>query len=260
MDLHALLTLSQNNKTFANPRRIALLEQIEIAGSISQGAKQSGMSYKAAWDAVKEMNQMLSQEVVSCEKGGKGGGGATLTPFGQRLLQVYSMTTQVQDMALTALLDDSIKMDNLMSLMAHFSLRTSARNQINGEITSISQEGAMNRVGVDIGNQQHIYVSVTQISSQNLSLTLGKSVLLLFKAPAVSICSQPTAKCSTNQLLGNLTNIAQNDTHIELSLTLDNQQKIYSVMARSEVTSNFKLGNHYYACFDVSQTIIASMD
>jgi molybdate transport system regulatory protein len=260
MDLNALLTLSKDSKMFANPRRIALLEKIEVTGSISQGAKQSGMSYKAAWDAIKEINQILGQEVVSCEKGGKGGGGANLTLFGQRLLKVYSMTTQVQNMALTALLDDSIKMDSLMSLMAHFSLKTSARNQISGEIASITQVGAMSKIGVDIGGDQHIFVSVTQISCQNLNLTIGKSVLLLFKAPIVSICNQPSACCSTNQLLGQLSHISRNDTQIELTLTLKNNQRIYSVMPLLDEGLGFELATDYYACFDESQTIIASMD
>ncbi|PMJ99117.1 TOBE domain-containing protein [Vibrio sp. 10N.261.55.A7] len=260
MDLNALLTLSKDSKTFANPRRIALLEQIAVTGSISQGAKESGISYKAAWDAIKEMNQMLNQEVVTREKGGKGGGGAHLTPFGQRLLQVYSLTTQVQNMALTALLDETIQMDNLMSLMAHFSLKTSARNQINGQVASIQLEGAMNKIGVSIGDDQIIYVAITQISSQNLNLSLGKAVLLLFKAPTVSICTNPSKTCSTNQLAGQLTNISKNDTHIELSLALKNQQVIYSVMPLSEVENDFVLTNDYYACFDASQTIIACMD
>lgn len=36
MDLKASLTLSSQDKLFANPRRIALLQQIAVTGSISQ--------------------------------------------------------------------------------------------------------------------------------------------------------------------------------------------------------------------------------
>ncbi|NVP01685.1 LysR family transcriptional regulator, partial [Photobacterium damselae subsp. damselae] len=56
MKLDAQLTLFENGKTFANPRRIALLKAIAQTGSISQGAKVAGLSYKAAFDAVKDMN------------------------------------------------------------------------------------------------------------------------------------------------------------------------------------------------------------
>ena len=57
MNLEAQLILTMDQKVFANPRRMALLAAIAEAGSVSQGAKQAGMSYKAAWDAVKDMNQ-----------------------------------------------------------------------------------------------------------------------------------------------------------------------------------------------------------
>ena len=64
MELDILLTLAQQGKVFANPRRIALLKQIQATGSISQGAKQAKISYKAAWDAVNEMNTMADAPLV----------------------------------------------------------------------------------------------------------------------------------------------------------------------------------------------------
>ena len=51
MNLTAIATLQIDNKMFANPRRIALLKAIDTTGSISQGAKLAGISYKAASDA-----------------------------------------------------------------------------------------------------------------------------------------------------------------------------------------------------------------
>ena len=58
MQAEILLTLRLQQKLFADPRRIALLKQIEQTGSISQGAKNAGISYKSAWDA-----SAISQEV-----------------------------------------------------------------------------------------------------------------------------------------------------------------------------------------------------
>src|SRR5690349_5174560 len=55
MQAEILLTLRLQQKLFADPRRIALLKQIEQTGSISQGAKNAGISYKSAWDAINEM-------------------------------------------------------------------------------------------------------------------------------------------------------------------------------------------------------------
>ena len=51
MQAEILLTLKLQQRLFADPRRIALLKQIDQTGSISQGAKHAGISYKSAWDA-----------------------------------------------------------------------------------------------------------------------------------------------------------------------------------------------------------------
>ena len=60
MQAEILLTLKLQQKLFADPRRISLLKHIALSGSISQGAKDAGISYKSAWDAINEMNQSLT--------------------------------------------------------------------------------------------------------------------------------------------------------------------------------------------------------
>lgn len=84
MQAEILLTLKLQQRLFADPRRIALLKQIDQTGSISQGAKHAGISYKSAWDAINEMNQLSEQPLVDRATGGKGGGGAVLTRYGHR--------------------------------------------------------------------------------------------------------------------------------------------------------------------------------
>ena len=88
MQAEILLTLRLQQKLFADSRRIALLKQIEQTGSISQGAKNAGISYKSAWDAINEMNTLSEHPLVDRATGGKGGGGARVTRYGQRLIQL----------------------------------------------------------------------------------------------------------------------------------------------------------------------------
>lgn len=106
MQAEILLTLKLQQRLFADPRRIALLKQIEQTGSISQGAKNAGISYKSAWDAINEMNQLSEQTLVDRATGGKGGGGAVLTRYGQRLIQLYDLLAQIQQKAFDVLSDD----------------------------------------------------------------------------------------------------------------------------------------------------------
>ncbi len=76
MQAEILLTLKLQQKLFADPRRISLLKHIALSGSISQGAKDAGISYKSAWDAINDMNQLSEHMLVERATGGKGGGGA----------------------------------------------------------------------------------------------------------------------------------------------------------------------------------------
>ena len=71
------------------PGKIALLEAIARCGSISAAARDMGMSYRRAWLLVEAMNQAFKQPVVLTSTGGKRGGGAEVTPFGQDLLDRY---------------------------------------------------------------------------------------------------------------------------------------------------------------------------
>jgi molybdate transport system regulatory protein len=71
------------------PGKAELLEGIADTGSIAAAGRRMGMSYKRAWLLVEELNALFSGPLVDAAKGGAGGGGATLTPLGRRLLGAY---------------------------------------------------------------------------------------------------------------------------------------------------------------------------
>lgn len=71
------------------PGKIALLEEIAAAGSISGAARGMDMSYKRAWDLVEEMNRIFGKPVVAAKTGGRRGGGAELTPAGAALVRRF---------------------------------------------------------------------------------------------------------------------------------------------------------------------------
>src|SRR3990167_5564785 len=64
---------------FAEGRRM-LLESIDRLGSLNAAAKELGMSYRAAWGKIKATEKALGIKLLEVTTGGKGGGGATLTP------------------------------------------------------------------------------------------------------------------------------------------------------------------------------------
>jgi molybdate transport system regulatory protein len=69
--------------------RIELLELIGRHGSISQAAKAMGMSYKRAWYLIDGFNAMFREPLIERHHGGRGGGSARLTPFGERMVAEY---------------------------------------------------------------------------------------------------------------------------------------------------------------------------
>ena len=68
------------------PGKADLLELIGQTGSISEAGRRMGMSYKRAWSLVEGLNRSFALPLVSSERGGAGGGGATLTPQGREVL------------------------------------------------------------------------------------------------------------------------------------------------------------------------------
>lgn len=71
------------------PGKICLLEAIRDSGSLSQGARNMGMSYRRAWLLVENLKQSFRDPVTMASTGGKDGGGMLVTEFGNALIKSY---------------------------------------------------------------------------------------------------------------------------------------------------------------------------
>ncbi|MCK0196613.1 winged helix-turn-helix domain-containing protein [Ancylobacter sp. 6x-1] len=87
------------------PGKIDLLEWIGRTGSISAAGRAMKMSYRRAWELVDSMGQVFGQPVVVSQTGGRHGGGARLTPFGEQLIARYRMIERVAAQAAAPHLD-----------------------------------------------------------------------------------------------------------------------------------------------------------
>jgi molybdate transport system regulatory protein len=72
------------------PGKIELLKAVQETGSISAAARQMNMNYKRAWYLLDTLNKGFHQPVIQAATGGRGGGGAQLTPLGEQLIAYYT--------------------------------------------------------------------------------------------------------------------------------------------------------------------------
>ncbi len=71
------------------PERIKLLKLIQKNGSLNTAAKELGISYNKAWKLIDAMYAASGKDIVEKLRGGKGGGGATLTKYGMLIIKEY---------------------------------------------------------------------------------------------------------------------------------------------------------------------------
>lgn len=69
--------------------RVKLLEAIAETGSITAGAERMNVPYRVAWQKVQEIQERLGKPVLETQTGGPGGGGAQLTPTGERYVKQF---------------------------------------------------------------------------------------------------------------------------------------------------------------------------
>ncbi len=233
MLLPALLT----QHIVRRPQRIALLQHIAEQGSITRAAKSAGLSYKAAWDAIDELNNLAQKPLVERSVGGKGGGGAKLSAEGERVLRLYQRLHIIQAQVLEAA-EDASDLDLLGRLM----LRTSARNQLHGPVRDITRQGRNDLVCLALAGGLSLRAQITHDSTLRLELQRGTEVVALIKAGWLELqaIGQPI-KSADNALCGQVEEIAEDkDGPSEVKIALPNGQTLCA-LAQPEQVKNLGL-------------------
>ncbi|KAA5932195.1 molybdenum-dependent transcriptional regulator [Pantoea sp. Bo_2] len=259
MEAELSLHIRLQQKLFADPRRIELLKRVQQTGSISQGAKLAGISYKSAWDAINEMNQMADETLVARATGGKGGGGATLTRYGERLIQLFHLMEQIQQKAFDALQQDTLPLDSLLAAIARFSLQTSARNQLFGTVVSNDAQQVVQHLLIQLADGvTQLNVALTQRSADRLQLAAGKEVLVLIKAPWIRI-SRDAAE-GDNQLTATVTAIEPGEQMSEVLMQLASGETLCATLSNAQLQQlKLQPDDAVIASFNAENAIVATL-
>jgi molybdate transport system regulatory protein len=81
------------------PGKAALLERVQMTGSLAEAATELGMSYMRAWTLVQTMQQCFKKPLLKLARGGARHGGAELTDTGRQVLALYR---EMEDASLRA--------------------------------------------------------------------------------------------------------------------------------------------------------------
>lgn len=259
MEAELSLHIRLQQKLFADPRRIELLKRVRETGSISQGAKLAGISYKSAWDAINEMNQLADETLVARATGGKGGGGATLTCYGERLIQLFQLMEQIQQKAFDALQQDALPLDSMLAAIARFSLQTSARNQLFGTVMSNDAQQVVQHLLIQLADGvTQLNVALTQRSADRLQLAAGKEVLVLIKAPWIHISRDATG--DDNQLAATVSAIEPGDGKSEVLLQIASGETLCATLTRERLQQlKLQPGDAVTASFNAENAIVATL-
>src|ERR1700760_853700 len=86
----ALLILRGGGRLPVGRERVAMPQAVATHGSITAAAKALGYSYKAVWDGIAAINNLLPRPALQTQSGGRRGGGAVLTEDGHHLIAAFS--------------------------------------------------------------------------------------------------------------------------------------------------------------------------
>lgn len=241
-----------------SPRRLALLAAIGGSGSINAAAKQVGMTYKAAWDAVEAMNNLAGQRLVESRHGGSGGGGADLTTAGQRVVAAYQRLEALQAGFLRHF-DAHPQDGELYDVIRRINMRTSARNALHGTVVEL-REGAVNaEVTLALAGGDRLHAVVTMGSVHDMGLRLGLSAWALIKASWVMLAvpDDGVKVSARNRLCGRIVRIERGVVNAEVVLELDGGATLAAIITEVSVDAlGFAPGDRCCALIKASHVIV----
>ena len=215
-----------------SPRRLHLLQAIEATGSVSQAAKQVGMTYKAAWDAVEIMNNLAGKPLVNRQHGGKGGGGATLTQTGLQIVTMHERLSAMQAMWMASLENTDA---DILPLMRRIKMQTSARNSFYGTVENIKTGEVNAEVTLKLQGDDRIIATVTTDSVTRMGLKLGVTAWALVKASWVVLAKEQARGLirARNFLCGHVSRITEGPVNVEVVVELKGGNTLSSIITHS---------------------------
>lgn len=242
--------------------RIALLEAIARAGSISGAARTIGLSYKGAWDAVQALNNLFDKPLVVAQAGGRRGGYAVVTEEGAALVSAFHAVEWELGRALGAIEKRLAggAAAPLRTLLWSLGMKTSARNALRGVVDRVV-DGAVNaEVVLKIGSGGEIVAVVTRQSVQDLGLVPGRSAIALIKSSFVILARDEggVRTSARNALAGVVAHVERGAVNDEITLDLGGGKSLAATVTHGSAEAlELRPGERVTALIKASHVILA---
>ena len=258
MEFLSSLTIMNDKQPILLEKRIKLLEKIDEVGSINKAATLVPMSYKSAWDAINDMNNLSPEIIVSKETGGIGGGGAKLTPYGKNFLQTYSLLQKEHEKFLSHITKMTDFNTGILKSIQRFNMQISARNQIQGSIEFLQKDNINASIGIKLKSNKTIVSVITNEAADSLSLNIGDDIVAIFKSSSVLVCTGEASTISArNKLCGIVENITLGNINGEIIIDIGNSEKITSIITTNAIKElHIKKGDSITAIIKSSDVMI----
>ncbi len=162
------------------PDQIRALEAVRETRSLTSAARVLHISYKHLWTTIQRLEAAAGHPLVRSIRGGRGGGGeATLTAEGIRLLQDYRHVAG----GLAGVVRDE-------GFWEDMGLKLSTRNRLQGTVRSVEKDRAAARIVIEVKGPTRLSALITREAADDLDLRSGDSVEALVKSTEVMLAKR----------------------------------------------------------------------
>ena len=260
IELQGSVWMTVGGENLGGPARVALLAKIAECGSITQAAKSIRMSYKAAWDSIDMMNNLAGEPLVERLTGGKGGGGTRLTPRGEQLVRNFQLVEQEHRRFVQQLGQRSAGLADDYFLIRRVSMRTSARNQFFGKVSSVKAGAVNDEIELEVTGNHKIVAVITHASTEELGLRVGAEAFALIKASSIILVpATESARFSTrNQLTGTISRVQPGAVNTEVVIDLPGGSSVAAIVTNESSNAlGLGPGKTVKSIFKASSVILA---
>ena len=239
---------------------IRLLERIDAGGSMSQAAKDCGISYRTAWKMIEQLNNQSTAPLVTRSAGGQFGGGSALTDSGRHLIAMYR-AAEAEHLRFVELLGERMsEYQTYSKFIRRWFMKTSVRNQLHGSVQLVSKGAVNTEVLIGIGGEDRLTAIITNDGTEEMGLDLGMEVSALIKESSIILCTGEHLPgiSARNRLLGRVLHCHQGAVYSEVGVELPGA-KVITAMISLESAAEMALqpGLPVWACFKASDVILA---